>query len=124
MGVLTICVCSSAACFISLLNCTAECQGKVEVTNRIIKHVMGQLLLGAQENAAHWTAYAVAALVLINKQPKARKGLWSAPSLIAGGVMDPPDLLLGEHVGTPAVLSLPVLADNAAFVQAARIKVL
>jgi hypothetical protein len=48
--------------------------------NKLIKQVMGTLLHGHKENPAHWTAHVAAALVLLNKQPKAAKGMWSAPS--------------------------------------------
>jgi hypothetical protein len=82
--------------------------------NKLIKQVMGTLLHGYKENPVHWTAYVAAALVLLNKQPKAAKGMWSAPQLIAGGVVDQRDLLLAD-VNTPAALSLPILRDHAAF---------
>jgi hypothetical protein len=91
--------------------------------NKLIKQVMGTLLRGHEENPAHWTAYVAAALVLLNKQPKAAKGMWSAPQLIAGGVVDQRDLLLADDVDSPAALSLPILNDHAAFVQQIRIKV-
>ena len=91
--------------------------------NKLIKQVMGTLLRGHEENPAHWTAYVAAALVLLNKQPKAAKGMWSAPQLIAGGVVDQRDLLLADDVDSPAALSLPILNNHAAFVQQIRIKV-
>jgi hypothetical protein len=80
-----------------------ECNGAVEVRNRMIKKRMAAITAEIGRHAMdNWTAVATAAVRTLNNSPTARGGLYSAPSLLAEGELDPRDYLLPEDVGTEA----------------------
>ena len=96
----------------------------MEVTNKLIKQLISTLLRDLGEQPSHWTSTVTAAVAILNTYPKAAKGQWSSPALLAEGEVNPFDLLLDSHVGTDAANSLPILSNHAKFVEDARTKVL
>ena len=85
-----------------------------------MKRTMGKLLAGCSKRPEHWTTVVEAACALLNKQPKAAKGLWTAPEYLAEGIVNPHDILLDNHVGSPAAATLRVLNEHADFLQETR----
>ena len=102
-----------------------ECNGAVEVRNRMIKKRMAAITAKIGRHAmADWTAVAAAAVRSLNNSPTARGGKFSAPSLLAEGEVDPRDYLLPEDVGTPAgQQALPDVTSESQFLVDVRKKV-
>jgi len=102
-----------------------ECNGAVEVRNRMIKKRMAAITAEIGRHAmANWTAVAAAAVRSLNNSPTARGGKFSAPSLLAEGEVDPRDYLLPEDVGTPAgQQALPDVTSDSQFLVDVRKKV-
>jgi len=102
-----------------------ECNGAVEVRNRMIKKRMAAITAEIGRHAMdNWTAVAAAAVRTLNNSPTARGGLYSAPSLLAEGELDPRDYLLPEDVGTEAgQQALPDVTRDSQFLVEVRRKV-
>ena len=102
-----------------------ECNGGVEVRNRMIKKRMAAIIAEiGRHTMANWTAVAAAAVRSLNNTPTARGGKYSAPSLLAEGEVNPQDYLLPEDVGTPAgQQALPDVTRDSQFLVDVRKKV-
>ena len=91
----------------------------------MIKTRMAAIIADIGRHArANWTAVAAAAVRSLNNSPTARGGLYSAPSLLAEGEVDPRDYLLPEDVGTLAgQQALPDVTKDSQFLVKVRKKV-
>ncbi len=103
-----------------------ESQGSVEVANKMIKGYVSKLVASTNKDPKRWTSLVTVAVSNLNGQPRARKGAWSAPDLIAEGVVNPDAMLLLKDIGSPAAaMALPVLGkDHEDFVQGVRDEVI
>jgi hypothetical protein len=63
----------------------------VEVTNKL----SSTLLWDLDKKPSHWSSTVTAAVAILNSYPKAAKGQWSSPALLAEGE-NPFDLLLNS----------------------------
>ncbi len=63
---------------------------------------MSKLVASGNKEPKCWTSLVTVAVSNLNGQPRARKGAWSAPDLIAEGVVNPDAMLLLKDIGSPA----------------------
>jgi hypothetical protein len=123
VSIMDFCVYSDLSASYSL---SLESQGSVEVANKMIKGYVSKLVASTNKDPKRWTSLVTVAVSNLNGQPRARKGAWSAPDLIAEGVVNPDAMLLLKDIGSPAAaMALPVLGkDHEDFVQGVRDEVI